>query len=66
MFKFHQLGTIHQVAGAPMVKGYWEKCDPFLVHGIGAESLATFTERVSSSLEKLKISKQVELVHGYP
>jgi len=39
---------------SPMVKSYWEKCDPFLVHGPGAESFAEFMERISKSFERLK------------
>jgi broad specificity phosphatase PhoE len=38
----------------PLVKEYWNKCDPFFVHGPGAESFAQFSQRVTEALQKLK------------
>lgn len=39
---------------APLVKEYWNNCDPFFVHGPGAESFEQFASRVTDSLENLK------------
>lgn len=38
----------------PMVKDYWSRCDPFFIHGEGAESFDQFSTRVKEVWEKLK------------
>ena len=37
----------------PMVQQYWERCDPFFVHGEGAESFEQFSKRVAESMKVL-------------
>ena len=37
----------------PMVQQYWERCDPFFVHGEGAESFEQFSKRVAESMNVL-------------
>jgi len=39
---------------APLVVKYWEKCDPYLVHGTGAESYEQFSVRIINCIEKLR------------
>lgn len=38
----------------PMVREYWEKCDPNFIHGEGAESFNQFSERIRACLDQLR------------
>lgn len=38
----------------PMVRAYWERCDPGYVHGVGAESFVGFVGRVDAALARLR------------
>lgn len=38
----------------PMVKEYWDRCDPFYCDGDGAESFNDFINRVRKTLENIK------------
>ncbi|MCA6381243.1 MAG: histidine phosphatase family protein [Cytophagales bacterium] len=38
----------------PLVVKYWEKCDPYLVHGTGAESYEQFSFRIINCIKKLR------------
>lgn len=52
----------------PMVQQYWERCDPFFVHGKGAESFHEFMFRVGKCLADLRIlhnNSVVMFTHGY-
>ena len=42
----------------PMVKKYWEACDPTYCDGVGAESFIDFVERIRSTISKLKARKE--------
>lgn len=51
----------------PMVKEYWDRCDPFFVHGEGAESFDQFSTRVKVAWEKLKVLRHSSITiftHG--
>ena len=46
----------------PMVKEYWDACDPDFVHGDGAESFNQFANRVTDCVTVLKsLNKRVAL-----
>jgi len=47
------LGMSSTAERKPIVKAYWEKCDPEHVHGPGAESFAGFIKRVQAARAKL-------------
>ena len=38
----------------PLVKEYWERCDPDFIHGTGAESFNQFSNRVAECTHRLK------------
>jgi broad specificity phosphatase PhoE len=38
----------------PLVKEYWDRCDPDFVHGPGAESFSEFAQRISTNFSNLK------------
>ena len=38
----------------PLVKEYWDKCDPDFVHGAGAESFNQFSNRITECIERLR------------
>jgi broad specificity phosphatase PhoE len=38
----------------PMVREYWERMDPEFVHGVAAESFATFWRRVDSMIDRMR------------
>ena len=46
----------------PMVKKYWETCDPAYCDGVGAESFIDFVERIRSTIGKLKERKERSIV----
>ncbi len=51
----------------PLVKEYWNRCDPDFVHGLGAESFNHFTQRINGSLQKilqLEIDSIMVFTHG--
>lgn len=52
----------------PLVKKYWDLCDPDFVHGAGAESFNQFVERLTDAITKLKNlphSRVAIFTHGH-
>lgn len=52
----------------PMVKAYWERCDPEYIDGDGAESFSGFTERIKESIERIENLKAdfiLVFTHGH-
>lgn len=39
----------------PMVREYWERCEPGHVNGVGAESFAGFIDRVDAAITRLRM-----------
>jgi broad specificity phosphatase PhoE len=66
-FDFSQLPPMRPIERNPLMKSYWERCDPELIgEGIGAESFARFKLRVEVALARLKSSNGYTLAvyHG--
>ncbi len=54
-FDFSHLPPMRPIDRKPLMKSYWEPCDPELIgEGIGAESFARFKLRVEVALARLK------------